>query len=79
MGNITMNGELLGIARRSKPREPMETPNEVLVTIGAGVEGDCHGTVPDRQVTVISAGSWRAACRILEWKSLGPNDERISC
>jgi MOSC domain-containing protein YiiM len=62
---IAMNGELLGIARRSKPREPMETANEVLVTIEAGVEGDCHGSVPDRQVTVISADSWRGACQDL--------------
>jgi MOSC domain-containing protein YiiM len=61
-----MNGEVLGIARRSKPREPMETPNEVLVTIEAGVQGDCHGSEPDRQVTVISADSWRDACRDLE-------------
>ena len=65
MGTIAMNGELLGIARRSKPREAMETANEALVTIAAGVEGDCHGSVPDRQVTVISADSWRAACRDL--------------
>ncbi len=62
---IAMNGELLGIARRSKPREAMETVNEVLVTIEAGVEGDCHGNVPDRQVTVISADSWRDACQDL--------------
>jgi MOSC domain-containing protein YiiM len=60
-----MNGELLGIARRSKPREPMETANEALVTIEAGIEGDCRGSVPDRQVTVISADSWRDACRDL--------------
>jgi len=60
-----MNGELLGIARRSKPRELLETANEVLVTIEAGVEGDCHGSVPDRQVTVISADSWRDACQDL--------------
>jgi len=62
---IATNGELLGIARRSKPRKPMETANEVLVTIEAGVEGDCHGSVPDRQVTVISADSWRDACQDL--------------
>ena len=62
---IAMNGKLLGIARRSKPRLPMQTPNEVLVTIEAGVEGECHGTVPDRQVTVISADSWRDACQDL--------------
>jgi MOSC domain-containing protein YiiM len=60
-----MNGALLGIARRAKPREPMETPNEVIVTIEAGVQGDCHGAEPDRQVTVISADSWRDACRDL--------------
>jgi MOSC domain-containing protein YiiM len=60
-----MNGEVLGIARRSKSREPMETPNEVIVTIEAGVDGDCHGSEPDRQVTVISADSWRDACRDL--------------
>jgi MOSC domain-containing protein YiiM len=61
-----MNGKLLGIARRSKTREPMETPNEVLVTIEAGVQGDCHGSEPDRQVTVVGADSWRDACRDLE-------------
>ena len=60
-----MNGKLLGIARRSKPREPMETVNEVLVTTEAGVEGDCHGSVPDRQVTVIGADAWRDACQAL--------------
>jgi MOSC domain-containing protein YiiM len=62
---IAMNGELLGIARRPKPRKPMETAIEVLVTIKAGVEGDCHGSVPDRQVTVISADSWCDACKDL--------------
>ena len=61
-----MNGEVLGIARRAKPREPMETPNEVLVTIEAGVRGDCRGSEPDRQVTVISADPWHDACRDLE-------------
>jgi MOSC domain-containing protein YiiM len=62
---ISINGKLLGIARRSKPREAMETTNDVLVTIDAGVEGDCHGSAPDRQVTVISADSWHDACRDL--------------
>ena len=37
----------------------------MLVTIEAGVEGDCQGKVPDRQVTVISADSWRDACQDL--------------
>ena len=62
---IAITGELLGIARRSKPRQPIETANEVLVTVEAGVDGDCHGSEPDRQVTIISADSWRDACRDL--------------
>jgi MOSC domain-containing protein YiiM len=62
---IAATSELLGIARRSKPRQPMETANEVLVTIEAGVDGDCHGSEPDRQVTIISADSWRDACHDL--------------
>jgi MOSC domain-containing protein YiiM len=62
---MDMNGELRGIARRSRPRDPMETVNEGVVTIEAGLEGDCHGSVPDRQVTVVSADSWRDACRDL--------------
>lgn len=63
--NLAMNGKLLGIARRSKPREPMDTADEVMVTIEAGVEGDCRGSVRERQVTVISADSWRDACQDL--------------
>jgi MOSC domain-containing protein YiiM len=61
-GNIATIGKLLGIARRSKPRKPMETAHEVLVTMRAGIEGDCRGQVLDRQVTVVSADSWRDAC-----------------
>ncbi|MGH7779025.1 MAG: MOSC domain-containing protein [Candidatus Binataceae bacterium] len=62
---ITAAGELLGIARHSRPRDPMDTPNEVIITVESGVDGDCHGSVPDRQVTVVSADAWREACRDL--------------
>jgi MOSC domain-containing protein YiiM len=40
----------------------METVTEVSVTTEAGVEGDCHGCEPGRQVTVISADAWTDAC-----------------
>jgi MOSC domain-containing protein YiiM len=43
----------------------METVDQALVTVDAGLEGDCRGTEPDRQVTVISAEAWRDACRDL--------------
>lgn len=62
---ISATGELLGIADRSKPREPMDSPDEVLITIDSGVDGDCHGCVPDRQVTVVSANAWLDARRDL--------------
>lgn len=56
------SGKLLGIARRAKQRDPMETVAEVLVTKESGVGGDYHGREPGRQVTVISAEGWKDAC-----------------
>jgi MOSC domain-containing protein YiiM len=44
----------------------METVTEVSVTAEAGVEGDCHGCEPGRQVTVVSADAWKDACTELE-------------
>lgn len=60
-----LTGTLLGIARRSKPRDPMETVDAALVTTDAGLNGDCHGREPGRQVTVISVEAWKDACRDL--------------
>ena len=56
------SGKLLGIARRAKPRNPMETVAEVFVTRESGVDGDYHGREPGRQVTVVSAEAWKDAC-----------------
>ena len=43
----------------------METVDEALVTADAGLDRDCHGREPGRQVTVISAEAWKDACRDL--------------
>lgn len=60
--HLPTSGKLLGIARRAKRAAPMETLIEVSITTEAGVDGDCHGCEPDRQVTVISADAWKEAC-----------------
>jgi MOSC domain-containing protein YiiM len=62
---------LLGIARRDRSRAPMETLHVAEVTTESGVANDASGKPGDRQVTVITEESWRAACaelgRELPW------------
>ena len=59
-------GELVGIARKSKSRAPMEQIESVQVTQTAGVAGDYRGMRPkNRQVTVISADVWDRVCNEL--------------
>jgi MOSC domain-containing protein YiiM len=60
-----MTPRLIGIARRDKPRAPMETLSSVRVSYDAGVDGDCRGRTPDRNVTLIFREDWEAACRDL--------------
>lgn len=55
-------GRLIGIARKAKPRAPMEEISHVSVTMERGVEGDARGVQKIRQVTVLFAEDWRAAC-----------------
>lgn len=56
-------GELVGIARKSKSRAPMEEIERVRVTREAGIAGDYRGRRPkNRQVTVISADVWDRVC-----------------
>lgn len=58
-----MSGKLIGIARRDKPRTPMEELTSASVSTDRGVEGDARGAVPDRQVTLIFREDWEAACK----------------
>jgi MOSC domain-containing protein YiiM len=55
-------GRLIGIARKAKPRALMETMPAASVTTEHGVQGDCRGVQRVRQVTVLFAEDWRAAC-----------------
>ena len=58
-----MSGKLIGIARREKPRAPMEELSRVAVSQDKGIDGDARGVVPDRHVTLIFREDWNAACR----------------
>ena len=54
-------GHLAGIARRARPKAPMEELAEAAITPEAGIEGDARGRPGPRQVTVLSAEAWAAA------------------
>jgi MOSC domain-containing protein YiiM len=55
-------GRLIGIAWKEKPRQPMREAERTSVTLEAGLTGDFRGAPGDRQVTVVFAADWRAAC-----------------
>jgi len=55
-------GRLAGIARRDKKRGDMQELRSAEVTTESGVTGDSRGKSGKRQVTVISAEDWSAAC-----------------
>jgi MOSC domain-containing protein YiiM len=64
------HGRLIGIARHSRPRGPIETVDHALVTTVLGVAGDFRGAAKPggkrkRQVTVMAAADWLAATREL--------------
>lgn len=55
-------GRLIGIARRDKKRAEMQTLDGAEISERTGVADDSRGKPGDRQVTVISAEAWAAAC-----------------
>jgi MOSC domain-containing protein YiiM len=55
-------GRLEGIARRERKRAPMETLEHAEISAETGVARDFRGKPGGRQVTVICAAAWRAAC-----------------
>jgi MOSC domain-containing protein YiiM len=59
-------GRLAGIARREKKRAPMQTLESADISSDTGVAADFRGLPGDRQVTVMSAAAWRAACAELQ-------------
>ncbi len=58
-------GRLAGIARREKKRAPMETLESADINATTGVAGDSRGKPGNRQVTLLSARDWQAACEEL--------------
>ena len=67
-------GSLIGIARRSGRRAPMEELQAGLITREAGLEGDSRGAkFVTRQITVLAREDWNAA--LLDLADLmGPPD-----
>ena len=56
-----MSGRLAGIARRARPKAPMEELAEAELTPERGVAGDCRGRPGRRQVVILSAEDWASA------------------
>jgi len=59
-------GRLAGIARRERKRAPMQTLERAEISTESGVAHDFRGKPGPRQVTLISAAAWRAACTELK-------------
>ncbi len=58
-------GRLIGIARREQKRAEMEILEDAEISEQTGVAEDFRGKPGKRQVTVISAEAWAAACEDL--------------
>lgn len=58
-------GRLAGIAWREAKRAPMQELTSAEISPAGGVGADYRGRPGKRQVTVIAARAWQAACREL--------------
>jgi MOSC domain-containing protein YiiM len=55
-------GSLMGIARRSVSRAPMEKIEQASISTELGLTGDCKGSkFPERQITLMAIEDWKAA------------------
>jgi len=48
-----MTGKLVGIAKASELRAPLEEMQSARVSVATGIAGDARGAKSDRQVTVL--------------------------
>jgi MOSC domain-containing protein YiiM len=55
-------GKLIGIARASELRAPMEPLAAARISREQGLDGDARGHKQGRQVTIVFRESWDAAC-----------------
>ena len=61
------SGRLIGIAKRSEPRAPMQEISSGFVSVDTGLEGDHKGPkFPLRGITVPARDAWEAALAELE-------------
>jgi MOSC domain-containing protein YiiM len=58
-------GILRAIAWKEKPRQPMIEAQETAITREHGMAGDFRGAPGERQVTILFAQDWAAACALL--------------
>jgi cellulose biosynthesis protein BcsQ len=58
-------GRLIGIAWKDKPRQPMREATPASISVEAGIAGDFRVRAGDRQVTILFAQDWEAACAAL--------------
>ena len=65
MNNIVEQGELLAIAVRRASRAPMVEVSRAEIRADTGVANDFRGKPGWRQVTVLDAAAWQAACDIV--------------
>lgn len=57
--------KVIGLAVRERPRAPMQTMEQALVSRKSGLEGDFRGKFTQRQVTLLSESQWNQACKEL--------------
>ena len=69
--------QLLGIARRARPKALMEPLRQGVISADQGLSGDCRGKPGKRQVTVLSEAQWQQTCAAigqdLEWTTRRAN------
>lgn len=59
---MSVPGRLIGIARRDRPRAPMELLEHATIAIESGLAGDHKGQkFPNRSITILSLEDWTAA------------------
>ncbi len=57
-----MTGRLIGIVRVAQRGGPLDQLERTEISIAAGIDGDCRGTTPGAQVSVLFREGWEAAC-----------------
>ena len=74
---MNTSAQLLGIARRARPKAFMEPLRQGVLSSEHGLSGDCRGKPGKRQVTVLNKVQWQQACaaigRDLEWTTRRAN------